>query len=167
MANEPKILIVDDEPRMRDSLKILLDNQGYTIRTANSGKDALKTLSKEVFDIVILDVVLQDINGHRLLEHISDRTPDTVVIFITGYATIDSATEALKKGAYDYIKKPFECDKLLKTVENALCQKRLKYEKEAINNKLAVSEDRYSYLIKNSPDIIYLGNHIIQRTMGG
>ena len=156
MAYTPKILIVDDELRMCDSLEFLLSSHGYEISTANSGKEALDLLSRERFDIAILDIVLPDINGHRLMEHISDQTPETTVIFITGYATLDSATEALRKGAYDYIKKPFGDDELLKTVENALSQKRLKYEKEIINSRLELLENRYSYLIQNSPDIIYL-----------
>jgi two-component system cell cycle sensor histidine kinase/response regulator CckA len=99
--------------------------------------------------------VIPDMDGHQLMEHIKRHHPETLVIIITGNSSLDSAVSALKKGAYDYLRKPFEYEELLTTVQNALNQKRLKSEKEVINGKLEVSEDRYRYLVENSPDIIY------------
>jgi DNA-binding NtrC family response regulator len=120
MAGRPRVLIVNDDLRICDSLKLLLSWQGYEISTANSGQVALNILSKDAFDIVILDIVLSDINAHQIMEHISNCTLDTSVILITGNGTLESASEALKKGAYNYIEIPFKYDKLLKTVQNAL-----------------------------------------------
>jgi len=159
MFSTPKILIVDDEPRMRDSLKSLLSSQDYEISTTDSGQEALDLLSKQDFDVALLDIVMPDMSGHQLMDHINVRNPDTLVIVITGHATLDSAVDALRRGAYDYVRKPFDYDELLKRVQNALNQKRLKYENGVINGKLALTEERYRYLVQNSPDIIYALDH--------
>jgi len=155
MSFPPKILIIDDEPRIRDSLKLLLDEQGYDVYTVSSGQEAKDILSVYKFDLALLDMVIPDMNGHELMEHIYDTSPGTMVVIITGHASLDSAIGALRRGAYDYLRKPFEFEELLKTVQNALDQKKLKNEKEIINGKLEISEERYRYLVQNSPDIIY------------
>ena len=120
MSSRPMILIVDDDLRICDSLKLLLSWQDYVVSTANSGPEALNILSQKAFDIVILDIVLSGINNHQIMENISNCALDTAVIQITGNGTFESASEALKKGAYNYIEIPFEYDTLLKTVQNAL-----------------------------------------------
>jgi PAS domain S-box-containing protein len=150
-----KILIVDDEPRMCESLRLLLDNQGYEISTANSGQHALQLLSEEGFDLALLDMVMPDMNGHDLMDQINTNSPATMIVAITGHASLDSAVGALRRGAYDYLRKPFEYEELLKTVQNALKQKKLESEKDIITDKLELSEERYRYLVQNSPDIIY------------
>lgn len=155
MSFPAKILIVDDEPRIRDSLKLLLDEQGYDVYTVSSGQEAKDILSVYQFDLALLDMVIPDMNGHQLMEHIYETSPGTVVVIITGHASLDSAIGALRRGAYDYLRKPFEFEELLKTVQNALDQKKLKNEKEIINGMLTLSEERYRYLVQNSPDIIY------------
>ena len=155
MFPKSKILVVDDEPRMCDSLKFLLSSQDYQICTATSGQEALDLLSGEEFDIAILDMVLPDMDGHQLMDYINAHNQDTFVIAITGHATLDSAVAALRKGAYDYLRKPFEYDELLMTVKNALKQKALTRENALISADLLLSEERYRYLIHNSPDIIY------------
>ena len=128
MSYIPKILIVDDEPRMCDSLKFLLSGQNYEVFTANSGQDALQSLSENEFDVAVLDVVMPGIDGHQLMACIRERNPEAMVILMTGHASMDSAARAIKNGAWDYIRKPFEYDELLKTVQNALNQKRLRRE---------------------------------------
>ncbi|MBN1841209.1 MAG: response regulator [Deltaproteobacteria bacterium] len=155
MAYTPEILIVDDEPRMCDSLKILLGNEGYKTKTAYSGQQALQCLVKQHIDLVLLDIVMPDMNGLEVMDLINKQKLDTLVIVITGHASVDSAVGSLRKGAYDYLRKPFEFDQLLKRVKNALDQKRLKKEYEIINGKLELSEKRYQCLVNNSPDIIY------------
>jgi PAS domain S-box-containing protein len=155
MDSTPKILIVDDEPRMCESLKYLFSEHQYEILTANSGKEALDLLAQGPFDIALVDMVMPDMNGHQLMDHINGRNPDTVVIIVTGNATLESAIGALRRGAYDFLRKPFEFDELLNTIQNALKQKRLTSENREINQKLALSESRYRYLVENSPDIIY------------
>lgn len=155
MTASPKILIVDDEPRMCESLRLLLSGRGYEISTANTGKEAMALMENQQFDLALLDIVIPDMDGHQLMDHISRTSPDTLVVVITGHASLDSAVNALRRGAYDYLRKPFEYEELLKTVQNALDQKQLRCEKEIINGKLEVTEERYRYLVENSPDIIY------------
>jgi PAS domain S-box-containing protein len=155
MVHAPKILIVDDEPRMCDSLKVLLSNEGYETQTGYSGQEALACLAKCDIDLALLDIVMPDMNGLQIMDHIKKQNLDTFVIVITGHASVDSAIESLRRGAYDYLRKPFEFEELLKRVKNALDQKRLKKEYEIVNGKLALSEKRYECLVNNSPDIIY------------
>jgi two-component system cell cycle sensor histidine kinase/response regulator CckA len=155
MACSPKILIVDDEPRFCDSLKFLLVHQGYDVQTTTSGREAQHLLSAHPIDLAILDIAIPDVDGLQLLDHINSHFLDTSSIVITGKGSIDTAVNALRKGAYDFLRKPFEYEELLITIKNALNQKNLKKEKSAIHEKLEVSENRYRYLVQNSPDIIY------------
>jgi two-component system, cell cycle sensor histidine kinase and response regulator CckA len=155
MSSVPKILVVDEEPRMCDSLQILLSDQSYEVFTANAGRQAIDCLSENCFDVVLMDMVMPDMNGCELMDHIKSRWQNTFVIVITGHASLDSAVNALRKGAYDYLRKPFEYDELLKTIQNALYQKKLASENEILNGKLVMTETRYQYLVHNSPDIIY------------
>ncbi|MFC1823460.1 response regulator [Thermodesulfobacteriota bacterium] len=150
-----RILIVDDEPRMCDSLEILLGPDRYEIHKATSGHGAIENLDRNIFDLVLLDMVMPDMDGYQVLEHLDQQDHDTLVIIITGHASIESAVKALRRGAYDYVRKPFEPEELVTKVENALNQQRLTFENRLINGKLALSEQRYRYLVDNSPDIIY------------
>jgi PAS domain S-box-containing protein len=156
MSYNPKILIVDDEPQICDSLNILLSRQGYDITTVQSGKKALEILEDNQFDLLLLDMVIPDLNGFEIMDHINSHWYDLLIIVITGNASIESAVKALKKGAYDYLRKPFEYEELLNRVGNALNQQKLGYEKKIVDGKLARSEERYQYLVQNSPDIIYM-----------
>ena len=155
MSDIPKILIVDDDTRMCDSLKALLSHKGYDLKTVNSAKGAIKCLEKKAFDLVLLDIVLGEENGYTVMDHIRRKNLDTLVVIITGHASIETAIVALRKGAYDFLRKPFEPEELFTTVKNALDNIKLKGEKDVLNGKLAWSEDRYRYLVQNSPDIIY------------
>jgi PAS domain S-box-containing protein len=152
-SNTPKILIVDDEPRMCDSLKALLSGDGYEIHTGYSGQQALECLAKNGFDLVLLDLVMPDINGRQIMDHINSQNIEAFVIVITGHATVDSAIESLRKGAYDYIRKPFQCEELLKAVRNALDQKRLKSERKRAEEMLRESTGRLEVAYDQS--IIY------------
>lgn len=158
MSYAPKVLIVDDEPRMCDSLKVLLSSQGYETQTGHSGKEAMECLSKDRFDLVLLDIVMPDMTGHQLMDYINSQDQETVVILMTGHASVDSAVESLRKGAYDYLRKPFDFEQLLKRVGNAIDQSRLKKEHELVSGKLELTEKRYQYLVNASPDIIYTLN---------
>jgi DNA-binding NtrC family response regulator/signal transduction histidine kinase len=156
MVFSAQILIIDDEPRMCESLHTLLSGQGYNVFTAGTGEDAEAILSNNKFDIALVDWVMPDTDGIHLMDFINQKTPDTEVIIITGYASLDSAIDALKRGAYDYVRKPFEFEELLATIKNALNQKKLQRENEIIQEKLKRSEKQYRHLVENSPDIIYM-----------
>lgn len=155
MQRSPKILVVDDERRLSESLSYLLTAKNYTVTMATGGREGLALVSKHDFDLAILDVHLKDMLGTEIMGAIKTRGSDTVVIIITADANLDSALAALKCGAYDYMRKPFEFEELLHTVENALNQKALEREKQQINEKLYLSEKKYRHLVQNSPDIIY------------
>ena len=102
-----------------------------------------------------VDMVIPDMNGCEIMDHINTQSPDTPVIVITGHVSTESAIKALRKGAYDYIRKPFEPERLLTTVKNGLDHLRLRRENQDVSGKLALSENRYRFLVQNSPDIIY------------
>lgn len=156
MQLEAKILIVDDESRIINSLSSLLKKHGYEIFTASDGDKAMKLAHETNFDLCLLDLFLPDTTGQKIMEKIHALSPDTLAIIMTGNASINTAVEALKKGAYDYLRKPFESDELVKTIENALAKKQLEIENMAIQQKLEGSRQDYQYLVDNSPDIIYM-----------
>ncbi len=153
-----KILIVDDEPRMAESLQVLLADEGYEINIALSGREAIESLGSGEYDLVLLDLMLPDIGGREIIELITHHSPYPLIIVLTGHASIDSAIDCLKMGAHDYLRKPYEPDELLMRVKKALEQRKLKIESDVIKGRLEVSEKSYQYLVQNSPDIIYTLN---------
>ncbi len=156
---EPRLLLVDDEPRLLASLYELLRGRGYHLTTASSGSEAIAHLSSQRFDLVLLDLRLPDIGGHEIMDFINARGIDADVIVMSGEVGIDAAIGALKRGAYDYLRKPYAREELLKTVGNALEQRRLANANAHIANQLENSEKMYRYLVDSSPDIIYTLNH--------
>jgi CheY-like chemotaxis protein len=156
MLDEPKILIIDDEPQMCNSLRQLLASQNYELNTANSAKEAIEILNNNSFDLILLDLCLPDMNGYRIMDHISQPNLGALVIILTGYGTEKSAIEALRRGAYDYLKKPFEPDKLLITVKNALNQKKIQRDEEFAKSALRESEERLSRFMNSASDSFYL-----------
>lgn len=115
-----KILIIDDDENLRDGLLNLLGLEGYDVKGAEDGKIALEMLEDQIFDLVITDYKMQDIDGMRFLKTISKRYPTLKVIMITGYGSIEHAVEAMQAGALNYISKPVHPQKLIKIVEDIL-----------------------------------------------
>jgi PAS domain S-box-containing protein len=150
-----KIAIVDDVAGMRNSLGFLLEREGYHVSIFENGIEILNALPQKTFDLYLLDICLPEMDGFQLLERVFEHDPDAPVVMMTGQASIDSAVRAMRKGAYDYLRKPFEHEDLLKTVRNVLEKKRLKKENRAMLDQLSLSEKRYRYIVQNSPDIIY------------
>jgi diguanylate cyclase (GGDEF)-like protein/PAS domain S-box-containing protein len=156
---QPRLLLVDDEPRLLVSLYELLQGRGYQLITATNGSEALAHLSKLRFDLVLLDLRLPDIGGHQIMDFINEKGIDADVIVMSGEVGIDAAIGALKRGAYDYLRKPYSREELLKTVANALKARRLEAANERMATQLENSEKMYRYLVDSSPDIIYTLNH--------
>jgi len=123
-----KILIVDDDPRMRKSLANLLNREGYVITEAPGGKEATDHLGSDVFDLVIADLKMEPLSGLDLLRLVKQMSPDVEVILITAFGTIEVAVEAMRLGAFDFITKPFQVEEILLRVRNALEKHRLKEE---------------------------------------
>jgi len=125
MRNEANILVIDDEETMRDSCRQTLSRDGSRVEVAEDGIKGLSMLEKELFDLVILDLKMPGLSGMEVLKKIKEKDPEIVVVVITGYATVESAVEAMKKGAYDFIPKPFTPEGLRLVVERALEKRRL------------------------------------------
>lgn len=157
--NRPRLLLVDDEPRLLSSLYELLRDRDYHLVTATCGSEALAQLTRLKFDLILLDLRLPDMSGHEIMDYINAREIDGDVIVMSGDVGIEAAIGALKRGAYDYLRKPYSREELLKTVENALQKRRLAIDNERIASKLENSEKMYRYLVDSSPDIIYTLNH--------
>jgi diguanylate cyclase (GGDEF)-like protein/PAS domain S-box-containing protein len=157
--NLPRILLVDDEPRLLSSLYELLRDRDYHLVTASCGAEALAHLERVRFDLVLLDLRLPDMSGHDIMDFINEKQIEADVIVMSGEVGIDAAIGALKRGAYDYLRKPYSREELLKTVANALQQRRLELANLRIASQLENSEKLYRYLVDSSPDIIYTLNH--------
>ncbi len=130
------ILVVDDEPAIRESLEILLSDANYKVALAEGGVDGLKKLESDLFDLVLLDVMMPDKNGLEVLEEIGRASPETAVIMITAYGTIENAVRAIKSGALDYVTKPWDNEKLLLDIRNGIQQRKLQYENRELKRAL-------------------------------
>lgn len=129
-------MIVDDELIVRESFKHWFERLGYLVETAASGFEALDKLKLSGFDLMFVDVKMPGMNGVELLEKIKEEYPDTIVIIITAYGSIDTAVEAMKKGAADYLLKPFKPEQLSLVMEKVLNQKKLITEYEYLKGRL-------------------------------
>lgn len=125
MAISANILVIDDEEVIRNACTQVLTRDGHRVRVAESGKQGLAMMKEEAFNIVLLDLVMPGLSGMDLLRRIREDFPDVLVIVITGYATVESAVEAMKGGAYDYIPKPFTPDALRMVVRRAIDKREL------------------------------------------
>ncbi len=126
MADSDRILIVDDERSLREFLEILLRKDGHDVTIAGGGQQAIDALeSGPEFDLVLTDLMMPHVNGMAVLEAVKERSPDTQVLMMTAYATADTAIEAMKKGAFDYLQKPFKVDEIQVVIHKALAQRRL------------------------------------------
>jgi len=120
MTAAPRILIVDDEEHIRKVLTIMLSKKGYETRTAGGGREALDLVGQVSFDAVITDLRMSGMDGLELLGRLKTFDPDLTVIVITAFSSVDTAIQAMKQGAYDYISKPFKEDEILLVLEKAL-----------------------------------------------
>lgn len=146
------ILVVDDEEKMRRVLQISLEEEGYSVQEAENGEQALKKLSEKAFGLVIADMKMPGLSGVELLRKAKESDPGLQFVIMTAYGTVQSAVEAMKAGAFDYILKPFDIDEMKITVARALDIKQLKKEKQFIQKEL---RDRYAFgnIIGTSPGI--------------
>jgi len=150
-SNGRHILIVDDEPLVRRSLSELLTLSGYTVSTAGSGKEAVTLLKDYAADVIISDIKMPEMDGVQLLKHIKSNNSDIPVILITGYASIDSAVEAMKQGAYDYVTKPIVDSEIKIVLERLIKQRQLQEENVKLKEELAVSQrERFHNIVGKS-----------------
>jgi DNA-binding NtrC family response regulator len=131
-----KILVIDDEPSIRSVLRDILEMENYEVEEAKDGIDALSKVKKTKFDAAICDIKMPKMDGMELLERINILSPDTPVIMISGHGNIETAVEAVKKGAFDYISKPPDLNRLLITIRNALDKSSLVQETKVLKKKI-------------------------------
>ncbi|TAJ09603.1 MAG: sigma-54-dependent Fis family transcriptional regulator [Nitrospirae bacterium] len=144
-----KILIVDDEQSMRDVLSIMLKRAGYAVTVAADGEEAVAQLGKDIFDLVITDLKMPKVGGLDVLKAVKDSSPDTVVLVITAFASTETAVEAMKRGAYDYLTKPFQVDEVQLIIRNALEKRRLSTENMLLKRELA-SQSSFAQIVGQS-----------------
>ncbi len=158
-----RILIVDDEPSMRDVLSIALSDEHYEVVTANDGDQAVALLQEEPFNVVVSDIRMPGLDGMGLLRRAREAAPDTDIILITAHASTDSAIEALRLGAYDYITKPFDVTELKITIRHALERQMLRRENVLLKSELT-EQHLFDNIIGRSEAMQRVFN-LIQRVM--
>ena len=154
MSAKPKILIVEDDSDLRKFLVHLLNHSGYDAISAENGIKALNEIDRNAPDLVLLDINLPDIHGHQIIESIASKNSHLPVVAITGDASVESAVETIKRGAYYYFEKPFQPAKLLKTIENALDLRKSEAQGKKAVRKLDESEEKYRQLFEHESDAI-------------
>lgn len=147
-----KILVIDDERSIRNSMKDILQYEGYEVVLAENGMEGLVSVKSEKPDVVFCDIKMPKMEGIEVLERIEEFSADTPVIMISGHGTIDTAIEAIRKGAYDFIEKPLDLNRILITIKNATDKHLLIHETKTLKNKVSKKYD----MIGNSEAL----NHI-------
>lgn len=156
LSGQPQsILVVDDEARMRTSLLLLLENPAWELFEAASGREALEQLQSRDIDLVLLDIGLPDISGLEVMQWIAANRQQVSVIFVSADTGIDSAIQALRCGARDFIRKPYAPEHIRHKVEETLANRRLKLSHELVSARLEHSERLHRFLVEHSPDLIY------------
>ncbi len=149
MSDKCRILVVDDEEITLENLDHVLTNEGYHVTTASGSAQALKHLESSEFDVVLTDLKMKKMDGMELLQRVRHLYPDTEVVMITGYATVSSAIEAMKKGAFHYVAKPFKLDEVRLVVAQAVKKKLLQDENRSLKRQL-VSQGESPLIIGKS-----------------
>ncbi len=149
------LLILEDEPRYLESTRLLLAQYVNSIETALTNKQALALLGKQSFDLALLDLHLPDGSGYEIMAYIRAHHPDCRIIVASADSEIESAIQSLRLGAYDYLRKPYEPEELIKTVRNVVRKLQLEHDNARMVYQLEQSEQWHRLLVNTSPDIIY------------
>ena len=144
-----KILVVDDERSLREVLSIMLTRAGYAVTEASDGEEAISHVNREIFDLVITDLRMPKADGMAVLKAVKSSSPETVVLVLTAFATADSAVDAMKQGAYDYLTKPFQVDEVQLIIRNALEKRRLSTENILLKREMA-SQSSFAQIVGQS-----------------
>ena len=150
---DTRVLVVDDERSMRELLAIMLRQAGHDVTAADGGEAAIKALKSDTFDLVITDLRMREVDGLAVLRAAKEQSPQTVVLVITAFASTETAVEAMKLGAYDYLTKPFKVDEIKLTIANALERKRLQDENQALKRQLR-RERGFENFLGKSPQML-------------
>src|SRR5215831_710862 len=142
MENHPTILLIEDELQLRENLQILLQSAGYQVTTAATGEEGSQRIREQPFDLVITDLVMPGMDGFQVMDYLRGHRPETVVVAMTGYASTESAIQALRKGAYDYLTKPLDVDLMHSVVARALEKVRLQKDLQRSLEKIKARESQ-------------------------
>lgn len=150
---KPRILVVDDEASIREFLQIMLKREKIQVEVAQNGREALEKLAEQDFDLVISDLQMPEVNGLELLAKIKEKDPETLVIMITAFGSTETAVEAMKLGAYDYLTKPFKIDDVKLRIRKALEKRVLVQDNTRMRQELG---ERYSYanIVGGAPEML-------------
>jgi PAS domain S-box-containing protein len=149
-----KILVVEDDPRLSESVRYLLDAQGYIVHTSNTLDNALESLQSQKYDLILLDLQLFDQSGFSVMDYLATKDLDTQIIVVSGQESVSNPIQALKKGAADYLKKPFEPDDLFKSVDKILSFQKQQREHHQRNNSIESSRDRFRQVVDGQNDYL-------------
>lgn len=136
-----KILVIDDERAIRNTLKDILEYEKYEVELAANASEAQEHVKNSEFDVILCDIKMPDTDGIELLPHLVEKQPDAPVVMISGHGNIDTAVEAIKKGAYDFIEKPLDLNRLLITIRNAMDKSTLVNETKTLRKKVSKKYD--------------------------
>ena len=134
-----KILIIDDEKSIRNTLKEILEYEGHEVKDAADGAEGLRIATEEKFDVILCDIKMPKMDGIEVLEKVNELSPDVPFIMISGHGTIETAVDAIKKGAYDFIAKPLDLNRMLITLRNAMEKGSLVKETKTLKKKISKS----------------------------
>ncbi|MGQ0733550.1 MAG: sigma-54-dependent transcriptional regulator [Acidobacteriota bacterium] len=162
MPRQASILVIDDEDIMREILETLLVREGYQVRVASDGAEGLELARSLPFDAVIVDMMMPGIDGLRVLDELHKQDEELPVIMITAFASMENAIAAMKKGAFDYITKPFKNDEVLVVLRNAIERRRLVAENLQLKQNLQARYHKFAGIIGKSPRMKQVFDLIIQ-----
>src|SRR5215208_4638045 len=162
MARNGSILIIDDEEIMREILEALLTRDGYQVRMAASGEEGLELARATTFDVAIVDVMMPGMDGLATLDELKKIDDDLPALMVTAFASVETAIAAMKRGAFDYITKPFKNDEVLIVVRNAVERRRLVAENTALRQNLQAQSQRFAGIIGRSGRMKQVFDLIIQ-----
>ena len=156
------ILVIDDEEIMRDILETLLTREGYSVRSASTGADGLELARTYPFDAAVVDVMMPGLDGMQTLEELRKIDEELPVVMITAYASVENAISAMKRGAVDYITKPFKNDEVLVVLRNAMERYRLAAENRALRQNIQERYSKFANIVGRSPKMRQVFDLIIQ-----
>ena len=162
MTRTGTILVIDDEEIMREILEALLSREGYQVRLASNAAEGLELARTMPFDAAIVDMMMPGMDGISALEELKKIDDDLPVMMITAFASVENAISAMKRGAFDYITKPFKNDEVLVVLRNALAQRRLVAENRALRQNLQAHQNRFGEIIGRSSRMRQVFDLIIQ-----
>lgn len=151
-----RLLVVDDEPRLLSSLASLLRSQGYEVTEAEGGERACELIDQHSFDLALLDLRMPGVDGFDVMAELTGKQPDCGTIVVSGESSFAAVSRALRRGALDYIRKPFDPEELLATVESVISKQSLMRAHEHIQVRLEKSEALHRYIVNTSPDIVFM-----------